>query len=47
MKETIENNVALLVMIVLIGSILILYSSCGTSHKSCDGKKKFKTQMNY
>ena len=31
----------------LIGSILILYSSCGTSHKSCDGKKKFKTQMNY
>ena len=47
MKKTIEEKVAILVMIVLIGSILILYSGCGTSHKSCDGKKKFKTQMNY
>ncbi len=43
----IENNMAAIIMIILIVTTVLL-SSCGTSnyYKGCDGKKKFRTQMN-
>tara|TARA_R110002167_G_scaffold12495_1_gene53263 strand:+ start:759 stop:908 length:150 start_codon:yes stop_codon:yes gene_type:complete len=42
----IERNVAAIIVIVL--TTVILLSSCASSgyYKGCDGKKKFKTQMN-
>ena len=44
----IEENVASIIMILLIIAMISL-SSCASSnyYKGCDGKKKFKTEMNY
>ena len=43
----IEENVASIIMILLVIAMILL-SSCASSnyYKGCDGKKKFKTQMN-
>ena len=43
----IENNAASIVMITL-AILVLLLTSCASSnyYKGCDGKKKFKTQMN-
>lgn len=43
----IEDNIASIIMIAII-TIVLLCTSCASSnyYKGCDGKKKFKTQMN-
>ena len=43
-EDKISRNVVLGSLIILILSIIMM-SSCGSS-RGCDGKKKFKTEMN-
>ena len=44
MSERKSKNIFLIVYVSLM-VLLLLMSSCGSS-KGCDGKKKFKTEMN-
>ena len=43
--EKIVNGVYLLSGVMLLLIVIMSMSSCGSS-KGCDGKKKFKTEMN-
>ena len=45
MTKILENNIAEIIMIML---IIIVLSSCASNryYKGCDGKSKFRTEMN-